>query len=743
MKIFLGMILLIVSLVSPALAEFPDVYIPDGSRPRLWLTSSRLAALNTAMQAGSPEWTRFQSYCNSLLTEDPWQGVETGIAPLALIYLLTLNEQYATRAFVFMDRVSDDISQGGDVGHVDYGFLALGYDWLYNHPSMTLARRNAYIAKMERLSRDIWTNYNDSGTGGNAQDTDAILVSGAHHLMFGCALYGDSSEARDMLDRAWWLWKHGQGAAPSSGQEQYTLAQPIRDWIKKAHGGHWHTGFMYFMGTDSAGLGNYYLSLRTACGYDPSTHEPNLKGFWPNVIRTMLDVTTPPRSMLYHTGDWQDPWGFAELSYVYKLLSMASYEAGIEGEVIWDAYGRGFANIIDSLHNDEFREFFYVEPDVQALNPYTANLPFIRFCDGDDFVFFRDNWGTTARWGLFSGQGTIPADHQTSDIGNFVLFREDDYLTKDRRLYGGVDNGPAFNNFAIENSLPNGSPLMTGSASAASIARYRSSSSDASTGLNTPYVYSMMQGDEQWDEDPNQWQAINRVTTYRRHFFWSGDVAVVFDRLRTTDAGWSIYRLHAQTQPTLNGRTITQSSTNGKHVLLHQTLEPENCTFTLVNEKTAWQSMFEDYEINESERLWHYAIQPPESDRVNMLSVMQMGPTGTTQFEGLEHLTSSGQTGAKLGDWCLLFSAEETLRDMATYTIGSPQAGLHHLVCDLSPGTYVVSLNGVESPETIEVLTNDNTALFSTDMTTGPMVVQLKRKNSLALTPIWLFLLSE
>ena len=250
---------------------------------------------------------------------------------------------------------------------------------------------------------------------------------------------------------------------------------------------------------------------------------------------------------------------------MYKLLSVASYEAGMEGQALWDAYGRGFANAITSEHDDEFIEFLYVEPTVQAADPYAADLPPIRFCDGDDFVFFRNSWDTEATWGLFSGQGTIPADHQTPDIGNFVLFREDDYLTKDRRVYGGIDIGPAFNNMAIQNSLANGSPIMTGSAGPASIARYRSSSSSdaTSSGISSPFVYSMMKGDDQWDDDPTEWEAMTRVATYRRHFFWSEDNAVVFDRLRTSNSGWSLYRLHAQTEPTLDGQTITQSSANG------------------------------------------------------------------------------------------------------------------------------------------------------------------------------------
>ena len=167
MKYFIAMLLLIASFVFPVslvFADFPTAYLPNGTRPRLWLSTERLSALTTSMQANSSEWVRFKNYCDALLTEDPWQGVETGIAPLALIYRLTGDERYATRAFEFMDSVPNTIADNRDVAHVDYGFLALGYDWLYNHSLMTSVRRNAYIAKMEALSQEIWTGYNDSGT---------------------------------------------------------------------------------------------------------------------------------------------------------------------------------------------------------------------------------------------------------------------------------------------------------------------------------------------------------------------------------------------------------------------------------------------------------------------------------------------------------------------------------------------------------------------------------------------------
>lgn len=718
---------LVFFLADPGRAAFPTAYSPDGSRPRLWLTSERLSELNAARLADTPQWRSFQHECQSLLGEDPWDGVQTGVAYMALMYRLTGDTQYANRAFDFMDRAEDDSSACAyDVAHTAHEYLALGYDWLYDLISANATRKANYIQKMTNLSADIWENYNDSGTGGSSQDTDAIIVSGSQHLMLGCALYGDTAAAADMLDRAWMLWERGQGLAPEENSEQRLTAHPIRTWVAQSIGGHYPTGFLYFMGTDGNGLSNYYTSLRTACGYDVPTREPNLAPFWPNVIRTLLDMTDPSRAMLHHTGDWQDPWGFNELQYLNKLIAIAGFESTRAGQPLWDQYARSYLATVDSNDGDPFREFYYCQPSLTPLDPYAAGLPTTRFCAGADFAFFRDSWDTSAVWGLFSGQGSFPADHQNPDMGNFVLYRENDYLTKDRRCYSSTEAGPFFNNLAIQNRNPMGSALPTGCEGPAAIERYRDGNANVPAGLNGvgPFAYAMMQADDQWDEDPNQWEPVIRVNTYRRHFFWAGDYAVVFDRLRTTDSGWSLYRLHADTEPSLSGTTISQLSSNGQHKLLHRTLEPANCSFAKVNETTAWQGVYEDYEVSAEERLWHYAIQPPDSDSMNMLSTMQMGPASLSDFDGLEHISTAGSSGAKLGGWCVVFASEEEPRDSAAYVVTAPAAGLKHLVCDLKPGVWALAVNGVASGR-LQVKDGDNTALFATAETQGPLNIAL------------------
>lgn len=661
------------------------------------------------------------------MTEVPWNGPQIGVPPLALLYLLTGEQRYADRALELMDMTAD--TAVGDVAaHGYFGYLGLGYDWLHDNPGMTAARRQAYVAKMIHWSDTVWMNENYEGKDGNGQDTDAVIETGSAHLMLGCALYGDAPEAQTLLDRGWWMWEHGQGREPAPGVEQWTMARPIRTWIADALGGHFYPGFLYFMGSDGDGLSQYWITLRTACHYDINTQEPSLKSFWANVIRTTLDLTDPTRTLLHHTGDWQDPNVISERTYLYAMLAQASYHAARAGDTDWAAYARGYARAIESYHYSEFLEFFFSDPAGPVQDPYTSGLPPIRFCDGVDYLFFRSGWDAAATWGLFSGQGGEPADHQTPDTGNFVLYRNGQYLTKDCRMYPGNAGGGfgvAFNNLSIQNGDTwLGSPVMSGFQSRAEITRHREHNE------NPLFAYAMVQADGQWNEDPTQEGSLQRVKTYRRHFFWSGDYTVVFDRLRTVDCGWCRYRLRALTPPALEGVTITQSSPDGKQRLLHRTLEPENSTFRLIDETQAWANGFQDWEIDLAERKWQYEIQPPDSDRVNLLNVMQMGGAGLSQFDTLEHLQATGGGGVRICNWVAVFADEETLLNQVQYTILQPAAPQYHLVCDLESGTYQVLGNG-QLLGTVKVDDQDHATYVVTNNNDPEFMLTLQKTSSI------------
>ena len=705
-------------------AAFPAEHYPTGAHPRLWLTAERLAAFEQARRLDTPQWEAFKQTCDHLIDDDPNNDIwnldrqpQGGTAPLALMYRLTGDARYAERALELMDAVRDD--QVPD--HANYHYLALAYDWLYDYPGMSEQRKRAYRQKMINISDGYWNGYNGGGTHTSNGDSDLNLETGMVHLVLGAAIFGEDERALDLLERGWQGWTQGYGGY---GTTPPRLSNS--DYLRRSLGGVYPTGHSYFPGVESVGISGYWMTLATACHYDVTAEHPELTPFWGNAIRSLIHLTDPLRASIYHTGSWQDPNVLSQQHWLYQLLAFATYFSERAGQSDIAALGRGYAAGVDlGYHTGWFTEFFFDTPGDPANDPYQAELPRIRFADEPDFLLFRSDWGENATWGMFTGDGSLPVDHQPPDHGHFVLWRGGEYLTKGARNYDAVGHGEFFNGLSIENGCHVAGRDCSGTAvrnpeAPASISRHHIQ-------LTEPrFAYAMLEADGQWNDDPEEWHASMRVETYRRHFFWSGDYVVVFDRLRTRDAGTTRYRLRAMTPPSVEGATVTQYSGSGLQKLLHRTLEPEGSTPRVVDESVAWADV-PDWKVHPSERRWQTVIDLPVSDRINMLNVMQMGPASMTGFDPLEHIQTGTWSGVRIGDWVVLFSAEEQLASTASYRVADAPAGLHHLVADLVPGSYRVRVNGIDLPP-VTVSDGDNSAHFTTESNGPVLSVELTRQ---------------
>ena len=707
MKTSICVFFLLACLQIQAEAAFPPQYYPSSGHPRLWLTSERLGAIENSRMQHTARWQEFQALCNSLIdndpSNDPWNvdiAPQHYTAPLALMYRLSGDSRYAERAIELVDKTTDDFSQYGDPDHENFYFLGLTYDWLYDYSGMTPEKKEAFRNKMIAISTKFWNDYNLTASG---TDSDQNLLTGMTHLVMGTAMYGDTPAAVTLLDRGWKGWEEG-----------YFLTAGIsnRDLIKAALGGAYFTGMAYFPSTDIIGIAGYWLTLNTACNYDINTMEPELRPFWANVIRSIIHLTEPGRERIYPYGSWQDPNILHDQPWMQRAITIASYFADQTGFHHEAALARGYAADVDiGYHNDAMLELFYTTPGAAAISPYTSDMPLVRFAREPDFLFFRDNWSPTAKWGLFAGDGSIPCDHQTPDHGHFALWRENSYLTRGVRTYDALGHGDFFNTLSIENRCSVNGQSCSGTAifnseEKASIARHRTSEG------SPLFVYAMLQADGQWNDSPSEYQAWTNVTTYRRHFFWAGDCALVFDRLRTKNPGWAKYRLRALTEPSILGNTVSQLSPDGRNRLLQQTLEPAGVTITKVDESVEWSGL-PDWIVDTSERKWQSVIEIAPATRINILNALKMGPASMTDFEHLEYLGSADNTGARIENWVVCFSPEETLRREVSYSIHNSEAGMWHLVADLKPGAYRI-LAGNQTIQNVYVNEGDNTALFQT-----------------------------
>lgn len=700
-------------------AAFPPACYPAKDHPRLWLTAERLAVFQQARQQNTERWQDFKNLCDSLIDSDPsnnpWNldhAPQHYTAPLALMYRLSKNAHYAVRAMELMDLTLVDFSSYGNPDHENFYFLGLAYDWLYDYSGMTETKKSAYRDKMVAISTKFWNEMNLSASG---TDSDQNLLTGMMHLTMGAAMYGETADAVTLLDRGWKGWEEG-----------YFFSSGIsnRDLIKSALGGVYFTGMAYFPSTDVTGISGYWLTLKTACNYDINVMEPELKPFWIHILRSLIQLTEPAREHIYPYGAWQDSNSLADQPWLRRAVAIATYFADQAGYSQDAALGRGYAAEVDiGYHNGPLLEFFFSNPAGAAISPYNANLPLVHFADEPDFLLFRDNWSKSANWGLFIGDGSIPFDHQSPDHGNFALWRGNDYLTRGARTYDAMSHEDFFNTLSIENNCTvNGEPCtgtaLFNSEKRASLSRHREH--DAAP----LFAYSMLEADGQWNDNPLEYQPKANVITYRRHFFWAGEYVVIFDRLRTKEPGWSTYRLRSLTEPTINGTTVSQLSSNGQHKLLQCTLEPAGVTINKINETTAWSDV-DDWIINSSERKWQSVINLPSATRVNILNVIQTGPASMTSFDTLEHLSSADNCGTRIANRVICFSPEENLRTEVNYAVQNSIAGMWHLVADLQAGQYDVMVDG-EKITRVTVKDGDNTALFQTAGTHSSLSIHMQ-----------------
>ena len=690
-------------------SDFPAAYYPTGAHPRLWLTAERLASLAQHKAQNTDRWQAFKSLCDSMVdgdaSNDPWDmnaSPQNYTAPLALMYRIENNATYADKALDLMDQIDDNLSRYGDPDHQSYYFMGLTYDWLYDYTGMTTTKKQQYRTLMKKISDKFYTeDLTASGT-----DSDFNLLTALHHLVMGVATYdGSDANATTMLNRAWKGWSQGYCVAPSPCTTNHGM-------VLAGLGGVYFTGMAYFPSTDVIGISGFEMSMRSACGYDVNTQEPDIKPFWGHILRAIIALTEPTRTAIFDYGSWQDPNSFRTpytQAWLRRALIIGEYFAAQADDNASADLARGFNAQVDvGDYNDPFLELFYDTPGTTVTDPYTASLPRITYAESPDFLLARSSWETHAGWAVFRGDGSWALDQRAMDMGSFSLWRNGGYLTKGARNYEALTHGDFFNTLSLENT--NNDTAIFNSQKAATIPRHRTSEAPL-------MAYGMLQADGQWDD-----ASTDNIETYRRHFVWMNPYVVVLDRVRAYSAIDITWRLRALHEPTLSGTTISQPSDNNSSRLLTRIIEPAaGVTLTKVDEATLWSGI-PNWVVNASERHWQTQASF-STDTLNILAVMQMGDASLSTLDTLESLSDANNSGVRIGDRVVCFNHAEGLRSDVSYTLHGATAPMRHLVGDLIPGAYRLRIDGV-TVETLTVTDEDNTAWFETTAT-GTITVSL------------------
>jgi len=696
---------------------FPPNYYPTKVHPRMWLTQERLNDIQAQQNDNTQKWQDFKAMCESMIdndiTNDPY-GFDTSpqnfTAPLALMYILTQNTDYADKALSLMDNIDTNLSRYGDADHQSWYFLAITYDWLYNYRGMSDTRKTSYINIMHQLSDKFWNNFNINASG---TDSDQNLLTGMMHLAFGVALYGDDINATTLLDRGWYGWHRGYYAQKGISN---------KDMIKAALGGIYFTGMAYFPSTDIVGIASYQMTLESGCDYPL---ESDIKDFWANTIYGIIALTEPKKDKISDYGSWQDPNILANQPWMRRAMIILEYFADKAGNTTAASLAKGYDSLVDiGYNNDYFLELFFTKYDLNITNPYTANLPLVRFFDNPDFLVFRTLWEDNSTWGEFRGDGSVPLDQQSPDHGHFSLYKNGSYLTKGARNYEALSHGDFFNTLSIENGCTLNGATCSGTAifdsnKSAQITRHYAHNTQPLFG------YSMLEADGQWNDNSSEYNSIANVTTYRRHFFWSDNYVVVFDRVHTNIPINIRYRLRAMQQPTINADTVKQLSENGNAILLQKTLEPTNVIIHELNETAAWSNIA-NWVVNTSERHWQSYIDFNNTDDLNILNVLQMGDSNLSNFDTLEHIQTATHSGVHIGNWVIVFSNSETLQNRVNYTLHNSTQNIYHFITDLEEGSYTLSVNG-KIQTTIDVSAQSHSIYFQTDQNISSLKIDIKQ----------------
>ncbi len=672
--------------------------LPTGPHPRIFLNDSLITQLKNRVAAQTPEWRSVQQYLDTYLHEEPWgEQYLDGIPTFALAYVLTGDTTYAQRALEFLDKWAAELNatepfevNGDDYAHI-YEAVGLGYDWLYNYPGFTAAKKESVVATMNRVYTYGQTSWEDGGGDFEVDphDSDQIIGGAKTAFIWGAATAGDNPNAEAMITRSRELWNNH-----------------IIQWIRRSIGGVWPEGSQYSYNT------LFFLfalteAERTTQGKDYWNENPDIRQFPQNALMALLWLMPPSNDHILTYNDQEDEnahyWG--RRNHFVAIATAVAENLGFQAEA---AYGRYWIRDIcpDNLEMNLWKLFLWYDRTKAHTNYFRQNLPQTYFSAGTDWSFLRSDWTPNASYSTFNATWTN-VDHQFMDGGHFNIWRNGEYLTRQVRHYDFVFtidgkqqryDGEASNILLIKSDYEDdeyvnamGSPEFFESAGEAKITRYRAEQSPL-------FAYSFAELGDSYNRVYDEWGGNSaRVFSYTRQFVQiAPDFFIVYDRVRTRDAGWVKYVLHALTEPEISGNTVILTSRSGTQKLVSKTLFPQNVQITKINEAEVWNrahGLAEDWMIPESERNWHVLIQPPDSNAANLLNVMTTMNSSDLPGPNAALVESEDVLGAQIGDWVVTFSKQEARFTQVHYSY-SGTGRTHHLVCDLEANrTFGIEVN--------------------------------------------------
>lgn len=426
-------------------------------------------------------------------------------------------------------------------------------------------------------------------------------------------------------------------------------------------------------------------------------------------------------------GDMLRLWVTPDNVNSWTLLNLLEHENGRtthQADIRWfvgNALPGGEAGIAARMNDpwswlNSLEYFLLFDPAAATAPDPRPGFPELYYDPGASRIVAHSNW--TSKNTMFDYHASWESiNHQDGNAGEFELFRNGEWLTKEMSNYDNNAVGLTtyyHNTLALENWCPAGTPSLSwdeaGEWANGSQWMWAESAGDpiTLTSSGKGYVYAASDLTKLYNK-PDEWDASVSavdITQAQRSIFWiKDDYIVIYDRATSKHAGlFKRFNLSLVTSPLISGQSATETMADGQRLFIH-TLLPENATITSREaasdlnpvadlEPTRYVMTVEDASNPADTRFLH--VLEGADHGVNPAAVSGLASTGGTKFDG-----------ALVGSTALMFIHNSTqTAGFASTTYAEPSTVTGNYVAGLKPGAgykVVKTVNGRSINVTVSI----------------------------------------
>jgi hypothetical protein len=376
------------------------------NHPRLFLTPERLTLLKSRAAANAPKFKDLKLIADAALTPAVTGGSDVSIQNCGLLYQITGDPKYATKAIQLMEIM---IAAPSGVITRDSGYdtrnlfptLALGYDWCYDR--LTDDQKQRICRRLEQWVEWTWPDTNPARAGAWAVNNPGnnYWIGFLSTWMVGLALLGDSPKASGFISLAQQKWQQ--------------VGRPYYDRYHK--GGYPSEGTAY---------GKPGALLEVLAAHSTATDEnlldPATLAWVKEVAYCWMHVTAPSLRHIYPGGD-QARISAAPTSEYDRLvgLLLLNFLTGPEAGYIKWWLDHITPSSMNAWKYYRWNEFLWYRDDVPALD-YRRRIPTMHFAPGMGWVSVRSSWETSGTQVIHSC-GPLKQDHNNFACNGVMIFR--------------------------------------------------------------------------------------------------------------------------------------------------------------------------------------------------------------------------------------------------------------------------------------------------------------------------------